>query len=268
MPLELLRSDLKDYQSASNLQFNEQIKELIAKGGNIYHFGFGESPFPVPECFREGLVRSAHRNEYLSVQGLLPLREKIIRFHKQFGDFDHFSPNQLVLGTGSKELIYHIMNVFGGGQLAISQGDPALPKLIVLNSPNNPTGAVYNEQQLRDIAQVCRKYNVVVLSDEIYARTATVPFNSIAKYYSEGTIVTTGFSKWASLGGWRAGYALFPPELGRLQEAVTSAGSHSFTCQAAPVQHALSFGLDHLSELEDYIKRTRTVLSMTGTYCH
>lgn len=55
--------------------------------------------------------------------------------------------------------------------------------------------------------------------------------------------MTSGFSKWASLGGWRAGYALFPKDLTGLRIAVASAGSHSYTCQPAPVQYALMNGL-------------------------
>ena len=65
---------------------------------------------------------------------------------------------------------------------------------------------------------------------------------SFLQYYPEGTIVTTGFSKWASVGGWRAGYALFPKELHSLKEAVASAGSHSYTCLPTPIQYALLKG--------------------------
>lgn len=106
-----------------------KIKGLIAKGQNIYHFGFGESPVSGTRMLSRRSRTLCHRNEYLSVEGglyspssassyyinlaLLPLREKIIEFHQHFGDFGHFSPNLLVLGTGSKELIYQIMNVSG-----------------------------------------------------------------------------------------------------------------------------------------------------------
>uniref|UniRef100_A0A914DL30 Aminotransferase class I/classII domain-containing protein n=1 Tax=Acrobeloides nanus TaxID=290746 RepID=A0A914DL30_9BILA len=305
MGTKFLRSDLVNFQKNANMDVDNQIKEMMSKGKKIYHFGFGESPFPVPETFRQGLIKSAHRNEYLSVQGLLSLREKIISFHKKYEDFDHFSPHDILLGAGSKELIYHSMNIFGGeillpspawtsyapqttlsskkwinvnadfenkfcptGQQAILRGSPDLPKMLILNSPNNPTGLTYTEEQIQEIAQVCRKHKVVVISDEIYARLSTVPFTSISQYYPEGTIVTSGFSKWASLGGWRAGYALFPRELGRLREAVASAGSHSFTCQPSPIQHALVYGLDDLDALDEYIVKTRSVMDAVGRFCH
>uniref|UniRef100_A0A914PIN9 Aspartate aminotransferase n=1 Tax=Panagrolaimus davidi TaxID=227884 RepID=A0A914PIN9_9BILA len=65
-----LRPDLLNYKTAANLAYNNHIKELIASGRKIYHFGFGESPFAVPEAFQQGLIESADRNEYLSVEGL------------------------------------------------------------------------------------------------------------------------------------------------------------------------------------------------------
>ncbi|KAI1714153.1 aminotransferase class I and II domain-containing protein [Ditylenchus destructor] len=301
-----LRKDLVDYGSAANLDFNNEIKQRISAGENIHHFAFGESPFPVPEPFRRGLVENAHKNEYLSVQGLHNLRQKIIDFHKKFGDFEHFSPEDVVLSVGSKELIYQTMNVFGGeivlptpcwvsynpqtmlcgktvrlietscenkyvptGQdieKAISTSEEQ--KLLILNFPCNPTGVQPTEEQLKEIASVCRKYNVVVLSDEIYARLSFGKYNSISKYYPEGTIVTTGYSKWASLGGWRAGYGLFPRELCRLRDAVIGAGSHSYSCQAAPMQYAIQYGLDFEDELLDYINRSVVVLRAAGQYTH
>jgi len=305
--LKLLRSDLHNYKAASNLSFNNHIKDLISKGRKIHHFGFGESPFPVPEPFKQGLIESAGSNEYLSVEGLLELRRGILKFHSKYEDFDHFTEDDFVLGAGSKEVIYHIINVFGGEVLLVSPSwtsyfpqtqlsgkpaiviepkrenrfvptkadiekaltfcDPDLPKVLVLNTPNNPTGITYTDDEVKEIAETCRKHKILILSDEIYARL-TEKFTSFAKHYPEGTIVTSGFSKWASLGGWRAGYALFPKELKSLREAVSSAGSHSYTCQPSPVQHALTKGLKHLDELDDYIQRTRKVLSLAGHYCH
>lgn len=134
--------------------------------------------------------------------------------------------------------------------------DKNVHQILVLNSPNNPSGITYTENEIKAIADVCRKHNIIVLSDEIYARLSWTKFTSIAKvsylslsysifciqYYPEGTIVTSGFSKWASVGGWRAGYALFPKELRSLKDAVSSAGSHSYTCLPTPIQYALLKG--------------------------
>ena len=96
----ILRDDLTNYSGASNLKFNEKIKSLIASGEEIYHFGFGQSPFPVPtpfvkqlqvflylSCWFKKLLytqKNAAINDYLSVAGLRELRENIIAFHKQW----------------------------------------------------------------------------------------------------------------------------------------------------------------------------------------
>uniref|UniRef100_A0A915DRP4 Aminotransferase class I/classII domain-containing protein n=1 Tax=Ditylenchus dipsaci TaxID=166011 RepID=A0A915DRP4_9BILA len=90
----------------------------------------------------------------------------------------------------------------------------------------------------------------------------------MAKFYPEGTVVTSGFSKWASMGGWRAGYALFPSQLANLKSAVISAGSHSYSCQTVPIQYALNYGMDFEDELVDYIDRSKIVLEMCADYTH
>ena len=82
----ILREDLTNYSGASNLKFNEKIKALQASGEDIYHFGFGQSPFPVPEPFVKQLKETAHINDYLSVAGLLELRQEIVAFHKDWED--------------------------------------------------------------------------------------------------------------------------------------------------------------------------------------
>uniref|UniRef100_A0AC35F601 Aminotransferase class I/classII domain-containing protein n=1 Tax=Panagrolaimus sp. PS1159 TaxID=55785 RepID=A0AC35F601_9BILA len=303
-----LRPDLLNYKTAANLAYNNHIKELIAGGRKIYHFGFGESPFAVPEAFQQGLIESADRNEYLSVEGLIDLRREILAFHSRYDDFHHFTVDDFVMGAGSKTIIYHVISVFGGEIILFSPSwtsylpqtqlsgkkshiifpsdtkryipstediekelekcDPNIRKILVLNSPNNPTGITYTEEEIKNIANICRKYKIIVLSDEIYARLSFTKFTSISKYYPEGTIVLTGFSKWASIGGWRAGYALFPKELHSLKEAVSSAGSHSYTCLPTPIQYALLKGLQKSKELDEYIAKCKKVLSFAGKYTY
>jgi aspartate aminotransferase len=241
-----------------------------------------------------------------TVLGLLDLRREILAFHSRYGDFDHFTVDDFVLGAGSKTIIYHTMNVFGGEVILFSPSwtsylpqtqlcgkkshvifpsdtsrhvpstediesevqkcDPKMPKILVLNSPNNPSGITYTEDEIKNIANICRKHKIIVLSDEIYARLSWKKFTSIAKYYPEGTIVSSGFSKWASVGGWRAGYALFPKELASLRNAVANAGSHSYTCLPTPIQYALLKGLQKSKELDEYIAKCAKILSFAGTY--
>uniref|UniRef100_A0A915DP90 Aminotransferase class I/classII domain-containing protein n=1 Tax=Ditylenchus dipsaci TaxID=166011 RepID=A0A915DP90_9BILA len=183
----LVREDL-GFGTSASLGLNYLIKDRISSGEELFHFGFGESPFPVPLPFLQGLIENAHKNEYLNSQGLSSLREKLIRFHKVQGDFDHFTPDDVVLAAGSKELIYHMINVFSGDILmpspcwmsyapqsvlsnksyfiietdfenryiptarnietTLSLTDPDTPKLLILNFPSNPTGQMPTEKQL------------------------------------------------------------------------------------------------------------------------
>ena len=98
----LIREDLCNYGGASNLAFNEKVKALQKEGQEIYHFAFGQSPFPVPEPFVRHLRDTAGVNDYLSVAGLFELREGIVKFHKQWDDVE-LSADNLIVGPGSKE---------------------------------------------------------------------------------------------------------------------------------------------------------------------
>ena len=248
----LIREDLTDSGGASNLKFNEKIKALQRAGQNVVHFGFGQSPFPVPDPFVRRLRETAAENAYLPVAGLPELREQIVQFHLEW-DGVELGAEQLVVGPGSKELIFLTLAVFRGtvwlaapawttyspqcrlaghspllvnqtaaagwklepGVLEAAVAGRAGPQLLILTSPGNPSGAAYTQSELAALAAVCRRHSVIVLSDEIYARLEySGSHTCMAQLYTEGTILTTGFSKWASAGGWRLGYAHFPPGLG------------------------------------------------------
>ena len=95
------------------------------------------------------------------------------------------------------------------------------PMMLILTNPGNPSGAVYTRQELEQVSQVCREKRIIVLSDEIYARLVySGDHVCMSHVYPEGTILTSGFSKWSSAGGWRLGYAHFPSSLSSLREAV------------------------------------------------
>jgi len=214
---------------------------MLKNGSEVYHLGFGESPFPVPSCFVNALKDFAGRSEYTSVAGTLNLRQAIAEWHHSHGLM--VLPEQILVGSGSKELIFLVMNIFNGDIILISPGwttyapqvllakqkyfviqtsmkdqwklspeilesfinehkDIAENRLLIFNNPGNPTGVVYTAEELKKLTQVCRKLNIIVLSDEIYGLlNFKNQHESMANYYPEGTMVTTGFSKWASAGG-------------------------------------------------------------------
>jgi len=273
------------------LAMNNLMKERQQKGLPVYKFGFGQSPFPVPEIMVEELKRYAHVKDYLHTQGLLALRESIASYyHKQFDI--QCSADQIIVGPGSKELLFL-------SQLALNR-DLLLPRpswvsyepqakllgkqtvwvdchaenawklqaeelkavleeqksrlfTMVFNFPSNPSGASYSKEELESLANVCREYNVVVISDEIYAEFSfESKHTSFAKVYPEGTIVCNGLSKWCGAGGWRLGYLIVPKELEKIKSKILEAGSETYSCAAAPVQFAAIKAFENGKEIRTY----------------
>jgi len=125
--------------------------------------------------------------------------------------------------------------------------------LLVINYPSNPTGSSYSDEELKAIADVCRKHGILVLSDEIYGRLTYSPefpadadsvklglkhsrqHKSIAAYYPEGTVILDGISKWAGAGGWRLGAFVFPKELSWLRDTMIAGASETYSSVCAPV---------------------------------
>ena len=118
--------------------------------------------------------------------------------------------------------------------------DPSQQKILVLNYPCNPTGHSFSAQQLKDLVDVARENNVIILSDEIYALThfKDQEHNSIAKFYPEGTLITGGLSKDRSLGGYRLGALLLPEGENQLLHTILALGSEIWSCVSAPIQYA------------------------------
>ena len=122
-------------------------------------------------------------------------------------------------------------------------------KLLILNNPGNPSGTVYTAEELKALAVTCRQKQIIVLSDEIYS---LLNFNgnhsSLLDFYPEGTLVTSGFSKWSSAGGWRIGYIIIPKELNTMNRILQSAASQTYSCAPAPIVLRSTFALDPTCE--------------------
>lgn len=303
----LVRSDLDSYAGASNLILNEKIRKLMNEGKTVYHLAFGQSPFPVMKSARQKLCESAGSNDYLPMTGIPELRKAICEFHREY-DALELSPDGVIVGPGSKELIFLLLAVFNGDVLVLAptwttyqpqavlahhkpyvvstesrddwrltvgkleeavKRSSAKNKLVILCNPDNPTGTVYSEEHCKELAEAFRKNNVLVLCDEIYGRLHfTASHCSLAKFYPEGTILCSGISKWASAGGWRLGYHVYPPSLSQLFSAVRSAASNTYSCAAAPIQYA---ALECFSLSEDsraYMDHTRRIMAAVAEYSY
>ncbi|XP_068214708.1 aspartate aminotransferase-like [Palaemon carinicauda] len=305
---DLVRDDLANSKPASNLAFNEEVKALIKSGRKISHFGFGLSPFPVPKCMVDCVKEFAHANEYLAIAGIPELREEIVKFHERYDNIS-LNVDNFVMGPGSKQLIYLVMTTFKGDiilpapawvtyapQIRLAGKEPRIIqtdresgwkltphsleeaavlcgsrwKLLIHTNPGNPSGTCYTHEELEALSAVCRRRSIIVLSDEIYARlTFSRDHASMVQHYPEGTILTTGFSKWASAGGWRLGYAHFPDRLQELFSAVKSASSHTHSCAPAPMQYGVAKALREFPhELDQYMNNCAKILQAVSNFCH
>jgi aspartate aminotransferase len=143
-------------------------------------------------------------------------------------------------------------------------------KILILNNPNNPTGLVYSQLELEEIADVCRKHGIIVISDEIYALTTydINKFVSMGKVYPEGTFVTNGLSKSHAAGGYRLGYVIFPLHTTELKQQFKKILATEYTATSTPIQHAAIAGFQESREMDEYFEITRRIHQIMGDYTY
>ena len=135
--------------------------------------------------------------------------------------------------------------------------------ILILNSPNNPSGAVCNN--LEEIAKVAKKYKLIILSDEIYTDlTFENNYNSISKYYPELTFITGGLSKWCGAGGWRLGFLAVPKKLEEFLASLKSLASESYSTVNTPTQFAAVEA--YAGNYDDYKNKVKGILNAIGNY--
>jgi aspartate aminotransferase len=290
-----LEPRLSGLAKSATLAINERSQALAAQGHPVVKLGLGQSPFPVPRIMVDALVANAHQKAYLPVQGLMELREAVSGYVQRTQHLD-YSAGQVLVGPGSKELLFHLQlacdaelllpspswvsyapqsRILGRQmQWLPSQADDpdldpdvldrycrqqgARPRLLVLNYPNNPSGSTLDADRLEAIACVAREHHVMILSDEIYSGLHFDDDHvSIARYYPEGTIISNGISKWAGAGGWRLGVFVFPGSLDPVLKSMVTLASESYTSVSAPIQYAAIQAFTDSTEMRDYLDQCR-----------
>jgi aspartate aminotransferase len=300
-----LNLNVRGLGPSATLAINEKSQELQARGKSVYRLGLGQSPFPVPERVTQALRDNAHQKAYLPVKGLYSLRQAVASFNKRTQNIETL-PENVMIGPGSKELIFLLQLVYYGDLVIptpswvsyspqarivgrpvywaptasdnfwrlspdqldkICRTDPDRPRIVILNYPSNPSGYTYPLERLKQLARVARKYRVILVSDEIYG---LLHFDhqhvSVASFYPEGTIVSSGLSKWCGAGGWRLGTFSFPPELSRLGDAMATVASETFTATSAPIQYAAITAFNGGDDIEDYLYHARRILKALAKY--
>ena len=299
----MLKKIIKNLKPSSTLRMNEISNKLQSKGKKIYKFGFGQSPFEIPDDVVNELKNNAHQNKYLSMQGLSELRTAISKYSSAKNSQNYKSEN-IIVGPGTKELMFLLQLIFDGDILLpapswVSYAPQALLSrnrthwiitksennwfptgkeiekvilkdkkknyLLFLNSPNNPSGQICNN--LKEISNIAKKYNILILSDEIYSELSFHEnFQSISQFYPEKTIISTGLSKWCGAGGWRLGHFIIPEALKALRDSLKILASETFSSVSAPIQYAAiaAYSNNH----DEYINNSRSILKLVGEYVY
>ena len=298
-----IKKNIVDIKTSATLAINELSHQLKKNGQEIYKFGLGQSPFPVPQIIVEELKKNAQQKNYINVSGLIELRDQIAQYHS-IKNKNNYTADNVIIGPGSKELIFQTQLVLDCDVLLPSpswvsyepqaqilnkkihwiktdatsnwhirpdelekmcQKLQQAEKLLILNSPNNPSGTSHNN--LEALAIIAKKNNIIVLSDEIYAELDfSGYYKSISHYYPEGTIVSSGLSKWCGAGGWRIGSLTFPQELKHIKNMLRKVASETYTSVSAPIQHAAikAYSEDHTR----YLINSRKILETIANYIH
>ena len=299
----MIKDIIKNLKPSSTLLINEESRRLEKEGKKIFKFGFGQSPFQIPEDIVNELKKNSHQNRYLPMQGLPELREAIASYTSNKKKYNYKADN-VIVGPGSKELMFLLHIIFEGDvilpapswvsyapQAVIGRNNihwietkrennwfPTADEiekiisknknknyLLFLNSPNNPSGQIC--ENLEEIASIANKYNLIILSDEIYSELSFEKnFKSISNFCPEKTIISNGLSKWCGAGGWRLGYFIIPESLKQVASKLKVLASETFTSVSAPIQYAAisAYSNDH----SEYINNSRNILKSVGEYVY
>ena len=302
---EYINPNLIGLAESATLAINAKSKKLMSKGKKVYRFGLGQSPFPVPDSVVETLRLYAPQKDYQPVKGLQLLRDAVADFHRRKDGVD-IHPNCVLIGPGSKELVFLLQLVFNAEIIIVSpcwvsyipqakilgkeisvihslyrdkwhltpklfkdflekRNGKTKPGLLILNYPGNPDGGSISERDLKEIADLAREHHIFILSDEIYGQIHhTGKHISIGRYYPEGTIISSGLSKWCGAGGWRLGTFAFPKNLEWLLDKMAVVASETYTAVSAPIQYAAVQAFKGGNDIEEYLWHVRKILSHLG----
>jgi aspartate aminotransferase len=290
------------------LAIDSKAKAMKASGMNVINFGVGEPDFDTPENIKEAAVKAMKDGftKYTPVGGIDALKDAIIEKLKTDNAL-HYKREEIIVSCGAKHSLYNIAQaLYGPGdeviipspywvsypdQVLLNDAKPVFVKTyasdsfmvrpealekcvtkntraLILNSPSNPTGMIYDKKTLEKIAELAVKYNFYIISDEIYEKliydgARHVSIASLGNEIKEKTIVVNGLSKSHAMTGWRLGYAAGPADV---VKAMTNIQSQSTSnpnsiAQKAAVE-ALTGPQDFIDMmLKEFDKRRRYIVS-------
>ncbi len=294
-----------------------EAEKYKARGVDVVDFGPGEPDFSTPEHIKRAAIRALEENrtKYTATAGIAPLRQAICQWHaRELGT--SYQPSECIATVGGKHAVFNAVNAlvnsgdevlipspywvsypdivkYAGGRPVIVPTEAAegfylrakrveraitpRTRILIANSPNNPTGAVIPPEEFAKILDVCGRHNLWLLSDECYSHFTygdARPFSIASLPHAEEHVIVAGsLSKTFAMTGWRMGYALAPAPLIeamlKLQSQVTS--NPTSIAQYAAVA-ALTGPMDSVATmLAEYARRRSYILAglraITGITC-
>ena len=280
-------------EASVTLAITAKAKEMKENGIDVISFGAGEPDFNTPENIINAAIKAMEEGntKYTSVNGILPLREAICKKFKEDNGLI-YKPSQIVVSTGAKQTLANVFLAIlnpgdevivpnpywvsypelirlADGKAVFVESDESSSykytkenlektvtektKAIILNTPNNPTGTIYNREELTEIAEFAKKYNLIIVSDEMYEKLiydgeSHVSIASISDDAYERTIVINGLSKSYAMTGWRLGYCGATEKIAKL---MTNIQSHMTSNVCSITQYA---AVEALNGPQDKVK--------------
>ncbi|MCL5039180.1 MAG: pyridoxal phosphate-dependent aminotransferase, partial [Firmicutes bacterium] len=254
---------------SKTLAIDTRARELAAQGVDVVNFGVGEPDFDTPEHIKEAAIAALRQGftKYTETSGIRELKEAVVRKLKRDNGLD-YAPSQIIITVGGKQALYNAflalcqegdeviiptpywvsypeqVKLAGATAVFLSTDEKTdfkvtpqqlraaitpRTRVFLLNSPNNPSGAVYRRAELESLAKVCVEKNLFVLSDEIYEKLIYdgqehVSIASLGPEIKRLTVLVNGMSKAYAMTGWRMGYAAAEPDI---IKAMASLQGHS-----------------------------------------
>ena len=246
-----------EIQPSATLSISAKAKTMKAEGKPIISFSLGEPDFNSPECASKAAIDAINRGEshYTLNSGIVELRKEVCNYYqRRFGL--EYAPDEVLVAPGAKPLLYEALQMLvdpgdevllfspawvsyveqvhlaGGKDVIVDTlktdlipTKEAIEAVLsdktvgmIINSPSNPSGAIYNEETLKMIADVAREKDLWIIFDEIYERLVYAPAKhvnilNVAPDLRDKVIIINGASKAYAMTGWRIGYALAPKPL-------------------------------------------------------
>ena len=300
-----LASRVNELTPSLTLAIDSKAKALRAEGVDVYSFGAGEPDFDTPEHIKAAAIEALNAGftKYTPSSGMPELRAAISEKFKKDNGLD-YKPSEIIVSNGAKQSCFNaILAVCGEGDeviipapywlsypdmVRLAGAEPVIvqttqendwkmtpaqfeeamsprTKMVIINSPGNPTGSVYSKEELRALVEVAADEEITILSDEIYESLTYdgaehVSVASLTPEARDLTITVNGFSKAYAMTGWRLGY-LGAPE--KIAKAIDSMQSHS---TSGPCSFAQKGGLAALTGSQQCVADMREEFNIRREY--